>query len=250
MGCGSRAKLRVKFMHWNTESARSGNQPLVKAHQGDRLSAGAEEFDRRQMQGVECPHGDRKRLQGAGDDWRRQFDQRHMADQGSRRLAMRWPKAPRVDAVPDLIFEEAAGNHGFAPDRFGRRAILCQQMCESDRTVEIDHWSSRSCCNSFSRSRNAMIGLHGGGLRPASTGGVSQPARTASANSASARSWLRPACGGTISATTRSRSVTSTVSPPAARRIYSLSLFLSTLRPTERISRFVASRSYFCQLRK
>src|SRR5262249_33087906 len=31
----------------------------------------------------------------------------------------------------------------------------------------------------------------------------------------------------------------STVSPPAARRMYLLSLFLSALRPTERIARFV-----------
>src|SRR5215471_2185821 len=65
-------------------------------------------------------------------------------------------------------------------------------------------------------------------------GGVSQPSRTASASSASTRSGLRPGRGGTISATTRSRSVTSTVSPPAARRTYSLSLFLRSFRPTEK----------------
>ena len=46
---------------------------------------------------------------------------------------------------------------------------------------------------------------------------------------------LRPARSGTISATTRPRSVTSTVSAQAARRTHSLNLSLSTLGPTERI---------------
>jgi len=49
--------------------------------------------------------------------------------------------------------------------------------------------------------------------------GVSQPRRTASANCASCTSSARPARGGTSSATTRSRSVTSTVSPEAAKLV-------------------------------
>jgi toxin HigB-1 len=97
------------------------------------------------------------------------------------------------------------------------------------------------------RSCRVMTGLRGGALPSASAGGVSQPSRTASASSASARSGLRPGCGGTISATTRSRSVISTVSPPAARRTYSLSLFLRPLRPTERIENKVATRRYFVE---
>ena len=56
-------------------------------------------------------------------------------------------------------------------------------------------------------------------------GGVTQPFRTAFARTASPSHSPRPCPGGTISATMRSRSVTRTVSPPAARRMYSLSLF-------------------------
>src|SRR5207237_2592143 len=41
--------------------------------------------------------------------------------------------------------------------------------------------------------------------------------------------------GGTISATTRPRSVTTTVSPAAASRTYSLSLFFRTFSPTVRM---------------
>src|SRR5215472_11443435 len=89
-----------------------------------------------------------------------------------------------------------------------------------------------------------MTGLRGGTRPSANVGGVTHPSRTASANRASASSGLRLGLGGTISATTRSRSVTSTVSPLAAKRTYSLSLFLSTLRPTERMTHIVATRSY------
>ncbi|MEO8604732.1 MAG: GTP-binding protein [bacterium] len=64
--------------------------------------------------------------------------------------------------------------------------------------------------------------------------GVIAPLRTTSAKHASARMGLRCSRGGDGSATTRSRSVTNTVSPRAARRTYSLSLFLRTLRPTAR----------------
>ena len=67
------------------------------------------------------------------------------------------------------------------------------------------------------------------------SGAVIHPCRNASNNSASDSIELRAGFGGPISATTRSRSVTRTVSPPAASRTYSLNLFLSVLRPTERI---------------
>jgi hypothetical protein len=117
----------------------------------------------------------------------------------------------------------------------GRKTIFGEQMCRGDRAIEIDHRSSRSRCRSCIRSRNVVTGLRGGGSLRASSGGASQPSRTASASRASARRGLRPGCGGTISATTRSRSVIRTVSPPAARRTYSLSLFLRIFRPTERM---------------
>ena len=76
----------------------------------------------------------------------------------------------------------------------------------------------------------------GGGPASAIRGGVSQPSRTPRAiNSSSGR--FRLPRGGPISATTRSRSVTSTVSPAAAKRTYSLSLFFKTFRPTDRMER-------------
>src|ERR1700737_3701706 len=81
-----------------------------------------------------------------------------------------------------------------------------------------------------------MTGLRAGGPRPTEIGGVIQPCRKASNNNASDSIELRVGLGGPISATTRSRSVTRTVSPPAASRTYSLSFFLRVLRPTERIT--------------
>src|SRR5215471_6318747 len=103
------------------KGARRRKQAFVKARQCDSLPTGAEKFNRCQMQGVERPDGDRKRLQGASEDRRSQLDQRHMADQRSYLLAMRAPQAPRVNTVPDLIFKEATRNQGLSPDGFGRR---------------------------------------------------------------------------------------------------------------------------------
>ena len=124
------------------------------------------------------------------------------------------------------------------PDRSAheRHPHDCGQMGKRDGAVEVDHRSSRSNSISFSRSRSFIIGVRGGGPAETITGGVTQPSRTPSARRASTKTVLRPACGGPNSATTRSRSVTNTISPPAAIRTYSLSLFLSTLRPTERIA--------------
>src|SRR5664280_3380473 len=109
-------------------------------------------------------------------------------------------------------------------------------MSESHCAIEVDHRSARSRCRLLRSSPIVITGLRGGGSRPIKIGGVIQPWRQAPDHSASDSNGLRVGLGGPISATTRSRSVTRTVSPPAARRTYSLSLFLSVLRPTERIT--------------
>ncbi len=79
-----------------------------------------------------------------------------------------------------------------------------------------------------------VTGARGGIPDPGISGGVSQPWRTTSARRASATAGARSARGGTSSATTRSRSVTRTISPLAARRTYSLRRFFRILRPTAR----------------
>ena len=76
-----------------------------------------------------------------------------------------------------------------------------------------------------------------------SVGGVSHPLRTASASNASASIGLLVSLGGPISATTRSRSVTRTVSPDAASRTYSLNRLFNTFIPTDLMDGKVATRS-------
>jgi hypothetical protein len=119
----------------------------------------------------------------------------------------------------------------------GREAIFRQQMCERRRAIEIDHRSARSRCRWLRSSSIFITGLRAGGPRPTEIGGIIQPCRKASNSSASDSIELRVGPGGPISATTRPRSVSKTVSPPAASRTYPLSLFLRVLRPTERINK-------------
>src|ERR1051326_8390313 len=196
------------------------------------------------MQGVQGAHGYWKRFDCSCQHRRFKFNEDKPPNQGSSRITVRSRKSARVDAVPDLVYKQPTGNQNLTPDRLRRRAILGQEMRQGDRRIQIDHRSSRSCCNSRISSPNGMTGFRGGGAVSTSVGGVSHPSRTAWARSASERTGLRAAWGGTSSATTRSRSVTRTVSPLAASRTYSLSLFLRTFRPTERIYTKVATGSY------
>jgi hypothetical protein len=101
------------------------------------------------------------------------------------------------------------------------------------RVIEPDHRSARSCCKSAKISRSFIPGFRAGNSLPADNGGLIHPWRSASRRNRSETSGLRPGAGGPSSATTRSQSVISTVSPPAASRMYSLSLFLSSLMPTD-----------------
>src|SRR5262245_44967067 len=149
---------------------------------------------------------------------------------------MRGVKAAGVYPGPHFVLEETTGGQCLVPKALGWDAILGQEMGEDDGGVEIDHRSARSWSSSSRRSRSLVTGRRAGSSARDRTGGVTHPRRTASARRASASSPLRPPRGGPSSATTRSRSVTSTVSPVCARRMYSLSLFFRTLRPTARMS--------------
>jgi hypothetical protein len=117
-----------------------------------------------------------------------------------------------------------------------RIAILSQKMGERHRTIEIDHRSDRSSCKSAKISLSFITGFRAGISLTADSGGLTHPWRTASSKSASEPNGLRPGAGGPSSATTRFRSVTSTVSPAAASRMYSLSLFLRCSMPTDLMS--------------
>ena len=98
-----------------------------------------------------------------------------------------------------------------------------EEVREDDRSVEMDHRSRRSSSSSTRNVSSGAIGAgEGGAPEVTKTGAVNRPCRTVSASIASASMGLLSVLGGTISATTRSRSVTSTVSPDAARRTYSL----------------------------
>jgi len=143
--------------------------------------------------------------------------------------------------------DEPAGDQRLLPEAFRWRAVFRQEMSERDRSIKVNQRSFRSCSSSFCSLRKEVTGLRGGGVDAASAGGVIQPLRTASDSNASDSTGLLVLSGGTISATTRSRSVTSTVSPCAARRTYSLSLFFKTFKPTAFISTNVVSGSYLCQ---
>src|SRR5437016_173007 len=138
---------------------------------------------------------------------------------------MRRGKAPGVDPGPDLVLQQATRDEGLGPELLRRKPVLGKKLRERDRGIEVDQRSSRSASSSVRIFFRRATGRLGGGCPGGSRAGVIQPPRTASASRASESKGLRLSLGGTSSATTRSRSVTRTVSPRAARRTYSESLF-------------------------
>ena len=237
--------MSLEFIDRDSKSTSHINKPVIVAREGNRLPLLTEKVNRSQMEGIQGSDWFWERLQGPREHGRIQFNKSNTTDEGTYMVPMGLGEPPCVDSSPNLVFEQTAGNQGLLPKLFRRQAIFCQKVTKRNRRIEIDHRSSRSCSISLSKSRKIMIGFRGGGPPVGKTGGVIQPCRTASASKASVRSGLRLFWGGTSSATTRSRSVTSTVSPPAARRTYSLSLSLRTFNPTARIDINVASGSYY-----
>ncbi len=231
----------------NPKSPRAGHKPVVVAGEGYGLALFEEKVHRCQMEGIQRPNRLWKGFQGPREHGRRKLDQGQATEQRTHLIGMRAREFSRVNSSPDLVFDEPTGDQRFAPQSFRRRAVLGQKMRQRHRGIEVDQRSLRSSSSSFCSLRKVVTGLRGGGLVAASAGGVTQPLRTASDNNASAKTGLLVCSGGTISATTRSRSVTSTVSPCSASRTYSLSLFFKTFSPTALIAVMVASSSYLCQ---
>src|ERR1700722_15492095 len=141
-----------------------------------------------------------------------------------------------VKPIPHLVFQQAAGNERLVPEFAGGPTIFHKQLSENHRAVEVDHRSSRSCSSSFIISSKDATGWRGGNAAaPWRVASFTRPSRA----SLTRNSFSPSGCisrGGRSSATTRLRSVTWTVSPEAARRTCSLSLFFRTLRPTVRMT--------------
>src|SRR5206468_2834538 len=147
------------------------------------------------------------------------------------RLAVSPRQPARMDAHPQLVLQQPARDERLIPDLRRRFSILGQR----GGGVEVDHRSPRSSSISRRSCRSFATGGAAAGREGDSSAGVIHPRRTASARSASGTRGARAPLGGTSSATTRSRSAMSTVSPWLARRTYSLSFFFRVLRPTTRM---------------
>ena len=240
--------MELELVERESKGAGAANEPVVITCERYGLTLHSKKFRRRQMKRVQGSYRLREGFQRSCEYGRSEFYQGQATQQRANFVGVRSRQFARVNPGPNLILDEPAGNQRLLPQAVGRCMVFRQEVSERDRSIEINQRSLRSCSSSFFSLRKDVTGLRGG-VDAARAGGVIQPLRTASDSKASANTGLLVAWGGTISATTRSRSVTRTVSPPSARRTYSLSLFFRTFRPTAFISVNVASGSYQCQER-
>ena len=229
------------------QSASRVDQAAVIAGEADALSLPAKKVHGCQVECVQGPDGLGEGFQRSSEHRWGKFNHGNSAQQRTHLATVRAAKFARMDAGPDLVLKKTAGDQRLLPEAFRRRAIFSKKMRERHRSVEVDQRSLRSCSSSRFSSRKDITGLRGGTPVDGNVGGVIHPCRMASASKASASRGLLLLSGGTISATTRSRSVTSTVSPRSAKRTYSLSLFFRTFNPTALMAIMVASGGYRCQ---
>src|SRR5215212_8217994 len=228
----------LRSLQWMNRDAAClcrGDEPAVVARKREALLVAPKRLHRREVQGIERAHRDREGLQRPLEVRRQHRDQADPLDQ---RLGRATPDIVRrggVQTGPDLVFEQAARYEPLGPKGAWRQTFLVEEQRQRDRAVEIDQRSSRSRAIASSSSAEVITGFGRGG-GPDAVGRVIEPSRTIRAITGSDSQSRWSTVGGRSSATTRSRSVTSTVSPASARRTYSLSLFLRTLRPTERMA--------------
>jgi hypothetical protein len=163
------------------------------------------------MQGVKGPNRDWKRLQRPGQCRLAQFYEDHQSQERSRVLGARRGQPITINTVPDLVFQQTAGNQGLLPQLRRPRPGLEHQLRERDEAVDVDQERS-----SLSRAKSSMSGSNVGpgngigrsGMPPGSPAGISHPSRMPRPMTDSGFGL-----GGTISATARPRSVTTTLSP-------------------------------------
>src|SRR5207247_5275298 len=145
-------------------------QPAVVAGEPDGLSKRPQVLDRSKMERVESPDRGREGIDGPGKHLRSQFEESHASEQLADGIAMRTSKAAAVDTCPELILEEATGDHRLLPKFRRRLAVLGEQLREGHRGVEIDQRSARSRSSSASSSLSGARGVRGGGPEPPTAG--------------------------------------------------------------------------------
>ncbi len=170
--------------------------------------------------------GVRRRVPGDGpaeapnapDEWRESLVEQ-LATEGEAGLM----SAPDTDdsalaPCPKLVLEQPAGDERTLPEGVVGTARFAERVGERLGGVDVDHRASRSVRSSASSSSVGATGRRGG-LPRGRVGGRDQTAPNQLRQTrASIELAARPVRGGDSSATTRSRSVTSTVSPLAAKR--------------------------------
>ena len=128
---GFQEPSRYQHLSWanpvpycNSEKTRSGEQPLVVTGQLNALLLPAHKLNGCEVNGIQCPHRNRKWLQRARQHWPNHFNHRHSTDQITDCIAMRILQLVRVDPIPNLAFKKPAGHQWLIPKRLWREIDL------------------------------------------------------------------------------------------------------------------------------
>ena len=113
------------------------------------------------MQGVEGAHGRGKRFPCAIEHGLGELDERNARQKGAGVVAVDLGRAAGMDAIPDLEFEQPAGNEVFEPEALRGTAAFREDVRQGNGSIEVDQGTSRSARSSSSSpitSSNFIVG--------------------------------------------------------------------------------------------
>src|ERR671910_3590670 len=117
---GDQMKRALEFVERKTKSTGTISQPCIITGQGHGLSLAAEKLHRGQMKGVQRSYRPGKRFQRSDEHRGSHLDERETTQQCARFVSVRSRQLARVNARPELVLDEPAGDQLFLPESFGR----------------------------------------------------------------------------------------------------------------------------------
>lgn len=122
-----------------SQGARRSDHAIVVTRESDTLTA--HKVHGRQMNCIESSHRSREWLERPRQRRWRKLDQSDSTEQRSRFIPVRAAELARVDARPNLVFDQSTRDQRLRPQRFGRGSVFGEQMGQRHGRIEVDQRS-------------------------------------------------------------------------------------------------------------
>ena len=112
----------------NPKRLRAGNKPSVEACELDIVATRTQKFDCGEMQSIQRSHRNREWPKSTIEYRGRKIDQQYAVENGVHFIGVRVCQSTRMNAIPNLVFEQTTGNQSIFGDGFRQRTIFRQKL--------------------------------------------------------------------------------------------------------------------------